>query len=39
MKAFPAKVRFEKYLSEIPVKLVMDESALLLGADQYAFIL
>jgi glucokinase len=36
MEAFLAKGRFEKYLSEIPVKVVMDESAPLLGAVKYA---
>ena len=39
MQAFLAKGRFEKYLSEIPVKVVMDESAPLLGAAQYALVL
>ena len=39
MKAFLAKGRFEKYLSEIPVKVVMDESAPLLEAAQYALVL
>jgi glucokinase len=36
MEGFLSKGRFEKYLSEIPVKVVMDESAPLLGAAQYA---
>jgi glucokinase len=36
MAAFLAKGRFEKYLSEIPVKVVIDETAPLLGAAQYA---
>lgn len=36
MEAFLAKGRFEKYLAEIPVKVVMDESAPLLGAARYA---
>jgi glucokinase len=36
MEAFLDKGRFEKYLAEIPVKVVMDESAPLLGAAQYA---
>ena len=35
MQAFLVKGRFDKYLSEIPVKVVMDESAPLLGAAQY----
>jgi glucokinase len=39
MQAFLAKGRFEKYLSEIPMKVVMDESAPLLGAAQYALVL
>lgn len=39
MEAFLSKGRFEKYLSEIPVKVVMDESAPLLGAAQHALIL
>ena len=39
MQAFLAKGRFEKYLSEIPVKVVMDEFAPLLGAAQYALVL
>ena len=39
MQAFLAKGRFEKYLSKLPVKEVMDESALLLGAAQYALVL
>ena len=39
MQVFLAKGRFEKYLSEIPVKVVMDESAPLLGAAQYALVL
>ena len=39
MQACLAKVRFEKYLSEIPVKVVMDEFAPLLGAAQYALVL
>ena len=39
MQAFFAKGRFENYLSEIPVKVVMDESAPLLGAAQYALVL
>ena len=39
MQAFLAKGRFEKYLSEIPVKVVMDESDSLLGAAQYALVL
>ncbi len=39
IEAFLAKGRFEKYLSEIPVKVVMDESAPLLGAAQYALVL
>ena len=37
--AFLAKGRFEEYLSEIPVKVVMDEYAPLLGAAQYALVL
>lgn len=36
MEAFLAKGRFEKYLAEIPVKVVMDESAPLVGAARYA---
>ena len=36
MAAFLAKGRFEKYLSKIPVKVVIDETAPLLGAAQYA---
>ncbi|MBT3922586.1 MAG: glucokinase [Nitrospina sp.] len=36
MEGFLSKGRFEKYLLEIPVKVVMDESAPLLGAAQYA---
>ena len=36
MEAFLFKGRFKKVLSEIPVKVVMDETALLLGAAQYA---
>jgi glucokinase len=36
MEAFLAKGRFEKYLLKVPVKVVMDESAPLLGAAQYA---
>jgi len=39
MEAFLAKGRFAKYLSKIPVKVVMDESAPLLGAAQYALVL
>ena len=39
MQAFLSKGRFEKYLSEIPVKVVMDEFAPLLGASQYALVL
>ena len=39
MQAFLAKGRFEMYLSEIPVKVVMDEFAPLLGAPQYALVL
>lgn len=39
MQAFLAKGRFEEYLSEIPVKVVMDESAPLLGAAEYALVL
>ena len=39
MQAFLAKGRFEKYLSEIPVKVVMDKSASLLGVAQYALVL
>ena len=39
MKAFLAKGRFEKYLSETSVEMVMDESAPLLGAAQYALVL
>jgi glucokinase len=36
LEAFLAKGRFEKYLTEIPVKVVMEEKAPLLGAAQYA---
>ncbi|MBT6596340.1 MAG: glucokinase [Nitrospina sp.] len=36
MEAFLAKGRFENVLSQIPVKVVMDETAPLLGAAQYA---
>ncbi len=36
MGAFIAKGRFENYLLEIPVKVVMNETAPLLGAAQYA---
>ena len=36
LDAFLGKGRFEKYLADIPVKVVMDESAPLLGAAQYA---
>ena len=36
MEAFLSKGRFKKVLSEIPVKVVMDEPAPLLGAAQYA---
>ena len=39
MQAFLTKGRFEKYLSEIPVKVVMDESDPLLGSAQYALVL
>lgn len=39
MEAFLSKGRFKKYLSVIPVKVVMDESAPLLGAAQYALVL
>jgi glucokinase len=39
MQAFLAKGRFEKYLSEIPVKVVMGEFAPLLGSAQYALVL
>jgi glucokinase len=39
MQAFLAKGRFEKYLSEIPVKVVMDEPAPLLRVAQYALVL
>jgi glucokinase len=39
MEAFLSKGRFEKYLSEIPVKVVMDESAPLQGAARYALVL
>jgi len=38
MKAFLSKGRFEKYLLETPVKVVMDEYAPLLGAAQYALV-
>jgi glucokinase len=37
--AFFGKDRFEKYLSEIPMKVVMDESAPMLGAVQFALVL
>jgi glucokinase len=36
MAAFLAKGRFERYLSKIPVKVVIDETAPLLGTAQYA---
>ena len=39
IQAFLAKGRFENYLSEIPVKVVMDESLPLLGAAQYSLVL
>jgi glucokinase len=39
MQVFLAKGRFEKYLSEIPVKVVMDEPAPLLRVAQYALVL
>jgi glucokinase len=39
MQAFLAKGRFYKYISEIPVKVVMDESVPLLGAAQYPLVL
>ena len=39
MQAFLAKGRFENYLSEIPVKVVMDESGPFLGTAQYALVL
>ena len=39
MEAFLDKGRFAKYLTKIPVKVVMDESAPLLGAAQYALVL
>jgi glucokinase len=39
MQAFLAKGRFEKYISETPVKVVMDESAPLLGAAQFDLVL
>ena len=39
LEAFLAKGRFEKFLSEIPVKVVMDEFAPLLGAAQYSLAL
>lgn len=38
MKAFLAKGRFENALAKVPVKVVMDESAPLLGAAQYALV-
>jgi glucokinase len=39
MQAFLVKSRFEKYLSETPVKVVMDELTPLLRAAQYALVL
>ncbi len=39
MDAFLAKGRFEKFMTEIPVKVVIDEMAPLLGAAQYAMVL
>ncbi|MBT5028861.1 MAG: glucokinase [Nitrospina sp.] len=39
MEAFLAKGRFAEYLSKIPVKIVMNEKAPLLGAVQYATVL
>jgi glucokinase len=39
MQAFLAKGRFENYFSEIPVKVVMDESLPLLGAAKFALVL
>jgi len=39
MEAFLAKGRFAEYLSKIPVKIVMNEKAPLLGATQYATVL
>ena len=39
LEAFLDKGRFDKFLSEIPVKVVMDEFAPLLGAAQYSLVL
>ena len=38
MEAFLSKGRFKSYLSNIPVKVVVDESTPLLGAAQYALV-
>ena len=39
MEAFLAKGRFAQYLRKIPVKIVMNEKAPLLGSAQYATVL
>jgi glucokinase len=39
MRVFLAQGRCEKYLSEISVKVVMNEFVPLLGGSQYAFVL